>query len=49
MLFINAVLPKNQMYKLKNKINKVPTINKPDDIEFFSKEFSEGETCPDFP
>ena len=39
MLFINATLSKNQMYKLKNQINKVPTISKQDDIEFFSKYF----------
>ena len=30
---------KNQLYKLKNQINKVPTIIKQDDIEFFSKCF----------
>ena len=39
MLFINATLSKNQMYKLKNQINKVPTISKQDNIEFFSKYF----------
>ena len=30
-------LPKNQLYKHKNQINKVPTICKQDDIELFSK------------
>ena len=39
MLFINATLSKNQMYKLKNQISKIPTISKQDDIEFFSKYF----------
>ena len=39
MLFINASLSKNQLYKLKNQINKVPAIIKQDDIEFFSKYF----------
>ena len=37
MLFINAALSKNQMYKLKNQINNIPTISKQDKIEFFSK------------
>ena len=37
MLFINATLSKNQLYKHKNQINKVPTISKQDDIELFSK------------
>ena len=32
MLFINATLSKNQLYKLKNQINKVPTIIKQDHI-----------------
>ena len=36
MLFINATLSKNQPYKLKNQINKVPIISKQDSIEFFS-------------
>ena len=40
MLFINATLSKNQLYKLKNQINKVPTIIKEDNTEFFSKYFS---------
>ena len=40
MLFINATLSKNQLYKLKNQINKVPTIIKEDNMEFFSKYFS---------
>ena len=53
MLFINATLSKNQPYKHKNQINKVPTISKQDYKELFSKyiyttffttEFSEGET-----
>ena len=35
MLFINATLSKNQLYKLKNQINKVPTIIKQDGIKFF--------------
>ena len=39
MLFINATLSKNQLHKPKNQINKVPTIIKQDDIEFFSKYF----------
>ena len=39
-LFINATLSKNQMYNLKNQINKVPTISKQDEIEFFPKYFS---------
>ena len=39
MLFINATLSKNQLYKLKNQINKVPIIIKQNDIEFFSKYF----------
>ena len=39
MLFINATLSKNQLYKHKNQINKVPTISKQDDIEIFSKYF----------
>ena len=42
MLFINATLPRNQLYKHKKQINqikKVPTINKQDDMEFFSKYF----------
>ena len=39
MLFINATLSKNQLYKLKNQANKVLTIIKQDDIEFFSKHF----------
>ena len=34
MLFINAALSKNQLYKLKNQINKVPAIIKQDDIEY---------------
>ena len=33
MLFINATLSKNQLYKHKNQINKVPTMSKQDDIE----------------
>ena len=38
MLFINATLSKNQLYKQKNQINKiVPIISKQDDIELFSK------------
>ena len=37
MLFINATLSKNQLYKHKNQINKVPTISKQDDIVLFSK------------
>ena len=37
-LFINATLSKNQLYKL-NQVNKVPTINKQDDIKFFSEYF----------
>ena len=40
MLFINATLSKNQLYKLKNQINKVPIIIKEDNMEFFSKYFS---------
>ena len=40
MLFINATLSKNRMYKLKNQVNNVPTISKQDDIELFSKYFS---------
>ena len=40
MLFINATLSKNQQYKPKNQINKVPTISKQDDIELFSSYFS---------
>ena len=39
MLFINANLSKNQLYKLKNQINKVPTIIKQDNVELFSKYF----------
>ena len=39
-LFINDTLSKNQMYNLKNQINKVPTISKQDEIELFSKYFS---------
>ena len=39
MLFINAALSKNQLYKHKNQINKVPTVSKQDDIELFSKYF----------
>ena len=39
MLFINANLSKNQLYILKNQINKVHIIIKQDDIEFFSKYF----------
>ena len=39
MLFINATLSKNQLYKHQNQINKVPTISKEDDIEFFSDYF----------
>ena len=39
MLFINATLSKNQLYKLKNQINKVHTFIKQDDIELFSKYF----------
>ena len=39
MLFINATLFKNQLYKLKNQINKVPNIIKKDGIEFFFKYF----------
>ena len=35
MLFINANLSKYQLYKLKNQVNKVPTIIKQDDIDFF--------------
>ena len=37
MLFINAILSKNQLYKYKNQINKVPTISKQDNIELFCK------------
>ena len=36
MLFINATMSKNQMYKLKNQVNKAPTISKQDNIELFS-------------
>ena len=36
MLFIDATLFKNQLYKVKNQINKVPIISKQDSIEFFS-------------
>ena len=36
MLFINATLSKNQLYKHKNQVNKVPTTSKQDDIELFS-------------
>ena len=39
MLFINATMSKNLMYKLKSQVNKVPTISKQDNIEFFSKYF----------
>ena len=39
MLFIIATLSKNQLYKRKNQINKVPTIIKQDNIELFSKYF----------
>ena len=39
MLFINANLSKNQVYKLKNYTNKVPTIIKQDDIEFLFQIF----------
>ena len=38
-MFINATLSESQLYKLKNQINKVPTISKQGDIEFFSKYF----------
>ena len=31
------LLSKNKLHKLKNQINKVPTISKQDDIDFFSK------------
>ena len=48
MLFINATLSKNQLYKLKNQINKVPTIIKQDDIEFFSKYFFTSFYCLQF-
>ena len=37
MLFINATLSKNQLYKVKNQIYEVPTFIKQDDKEFFSK------------
>ena len=38
MLFINATLSKNQLYKHKNQINKVPSISKQENvIELFSK------------
>ena len=39
MLLINATLSKNQIYKLKNQINKIPNISQQDDMEFFSKYF----------
>ena len=40
MLFINAALSKNQLYKHKNQTNEVLTIiSKQDDIELFSKYF----------
>ena len=39
MLFIHAILSEKQLYKLKNQINKVATIIKQDDIEFFSRYF----------
>ena len=39
MLFINATLSQNQLYKHKNQIIKVPTISEQEDIEFFSKYF----------
>ena len=48
MLFINANLSKNQLYKPKNQINKVPTIIKQDDIEFFSKDFFASFYCLQF-
>ena len=32
MLYINATLSKNQLHKLKNQINKVPTIIKQENI-----------------
>ena len=48
MLFINAHLSTNQLYKLKNQINKVPTIINQDDIEFFSKYFFSSFYCLQF-
>ena len=39
MILINATLSKNKLHKPKNQINKVPTISKQGDIEFFSKYF----------
>ena len=36
MLFINATLSKNQLYKHEIQINKFPTISKQEDIELFS-------------
>ena len=37
MLFTDAILSKNQLYKDKNQINKVPTISKQENIELLSK------------
>ena len=39
MSFTNATLSKNQLYKHKNQINKVPTISKQDDIELFLQRY----------
>ena len=40
MLFINATMSKNQLYKHKNQINKVSTIFKKDGIELFPNVFA---------
>ena len=48
MLFINANLSKIQLYKIKNQINKAPTIIKQDDIELFSKFFFTSFYCLQF-
>ena len=36
-LSLSKDMKKNQLYKYKNQINKVPTISKQDNIELFSK------------
>ena len=46
MSFINATLSKNQLYKHKKQINKVPTISKQDDMGLFHKYICTPFYCP---
>ena len=48
MLFINATLSEDQLYKHKNQINKFPAISKQSDTELFSKYICTSFYCLEF-